>query len=149
MVPTVHAYRWIDAQSYGPPRRYARTSLNGFVCIDACVHRIDAWVYRDADGELDPWFLSELLMDMGAMSVSVDDSALGTKEESPLLHEHDLTRSKVCLPPVSPGATGPTGSLRVAALMRDVQQHYHRESSRAIFEVVQQYRMASRRELYH
>lgn len=44
---------------------------------------------RDAKGdELDPWYLSELLMDVGAMSVSVDDSDLGTKDETPLLHEH-------------------------------------------------------------
>lgn len=44
---------------------------------------------RDAKGdELDPWYLSELLMDVGAMSVSVDDSGLGTKDEIPLLHDH-------------------------------------------------------------
>lgn len=44
---------------------------------------------REANGdELDPWYLSELLMDVGAMSVSVDDSDLGTKDEVPLLHDH-------------------------------------------------------------
>lgn len=52
------------------------------------------FVDRDADGdELEPWFLSELLMDMGAMSVSVDDADLGTKDETPLLQDH--TNSKV------------------------------------------------------
>lgn len=54
-------------------------------------------VNRDVNGdELDPWFLSELLMDIGAMSVSVDDSALGTKEESPLLHDHIQSKVRVC-----------------------------------------------------
>lgn len=44
---------------------------------------------RDAEGDvLDPWRLSELLMDLGAMSVSVDDSSLGTKDENPIMHDH-------------------------------------------------------------
>lgn len=38
---------------------------------------------------LDPWQLSELLMDCGAMSVSVDDAAKGTDAEVPLFHDHD------------------------------------------------------------
>lgn len=63
----------------------------------ACTHaRMHACVQRDANGdELDPWHLSELLMDVGAMSVSVDDSALGTKEESPLLHDHIQSKVRV------------------------------------------------------
>ncbi|CAN0541751.1 unnamed protein product, partial [Scytosiphon promiscuus] len=44
---------------------------------------------RDAEGDvLDPWQLSELLMDLGAMSVSVDDSSLGTKDENPIMQDH-------------------------------------------------------------
>ena len=51
---------------------------------------------RDAKGDvLDPWRLSELLMDVGAMSVSVDDSSLGTEDESPILQDH--SNSKVFL----------------------------------------------------
>lgn len=59
----------------------------------------DGGTFADRDakgGELDPWLLSELLMDVGAMSVSVDDADLGTGAEVPLLHEH--TNSKVRAP---------------------------------------------------
>lgn len=37
---------------------------------------------------LDPWQLSELLMAMGSMSVSVDDSSRGTDAEVPVLRDH-------------------------------------------------------------
>eukprot|EP00903_Cladosiphon_okamuranus_P014851 g13752.t1 len=75
---------------------------------------------RDANGdELDPWFLSEFLMDIGAMSVSVDDSALGSKEEAPLLH--DIVQSKAFDPSIPfPSTYGRKdmwgGSSRVVAL---------------------------------
>ncbi|CAM9837755.1 unnamed protein product [Pylaiella littoralis] len=75
---------------------------------------------RDAKGdELDPWYLSELLMDVGAMSVSVDDSDLGTKDETPLLHEH--VNPKAFDPTIpSPSSSGRKdmwgGSSRVVAL---------------------------------
>lgn len=43
---------------------------------------------RNAEGNvLDPWRLSELMMDLGAMSVSVDDSSLGTDEEEPIMDD--------------------------------------------------------------
>lgn len=52
---------------------------------------------RDGEGNvLEPWQLSELLMDLGAMSVSVDDAAKGTDEEIPLLRDHIATQ--VCVP---------------------------------------------------
>lgn len=43
--------------------------------------------------ELDPWRLSELLMDLGAMSVSVDDSSQGMSAESPLLEDHGKSKA--------------------------------------------------------
>lgn len=50
---------------------------------------------RDSKGNvLDPWQLSELLMDMGAMSVSVDDASKGTDKEIPLFRDH--IASQVC-----------------------------------------------------
>ncbi|CAM9672252.1 unnamed protein product [Ectocarpus sp. 4 AP-2014] len=75
---------------------------------------------RDAKGgELDPWFLSELLMDVGAMSVSIDDADLGTGAEVPLLHKHTNSKAfdpSVPLPSVSGRKDMWGGSSRVVAL---------------------------------
>lgn len=52
--------------------------------------------HRDVNGDvLDPWRLSELLMDVGAMSASVDDSSLGTKDENPIMQEHSNSLVRV------------------------------------------------------
>ncbi|CAM9644473.1 unnamed protein product, partial [Hapterophycus canaliculatus] len=86
----------------------------------AAVQSLEIACKGDAHGdELEPWFLSELLMDMGAMSVSVDDADLGTKDETPLLQDH--TKSKAFNPTVPPPSVSGRkdmwgGSSRVVAL---------------------------------
>lgn len=48
---------------------------------------------RDSSGNVvDPWRLSELLMDVGAMSVTVDDAYHGTDQEIPVLHDHATSK---------------------------------------------------------
>lgn len=73
-----------------PSDMFVLLTYQAYSCVPTTVPSIThIYTRRDAEGDvLDPWRLSELLMDLGAMSVSVDDSSLGTKDENPIMQDH-------------------------------------------------------------